>query len=94
MVLIGREKLQQFTRRHANARSWVKAWVAEVQSVKWQGPQDIKERYANASFLPDNVVIFNIKGSGYRLEAQVAYNTGGVNVKWVGTHAEYDKRHK
>ncbi len=94
MILIGREKLQQFIRKHSNARSWVQAWLAEVEKFKWQGPQDIKKRYANASFLSDNVVIFDVKGSNYRLEVQVAYNTGKVIVKWAGTHAEYNRRHK
>lgn len=94
MVLIGREKLEQFTQKHANARNWIEAWLAEVQSVKWQWPLDIRKRYDRASFLSDNIVIFDVKGSDYRLEVQIAYKTGIVNVKWVGTHAEYDKRHK
>ncbi|MDP3049236.1 MAG: type II toxin-antitoxin system HigB family toxin [Thermodesulfovibrionales bacterium] len=94
MVLLGREKLEQFTQKHTNARNWIQTWLAEVENVKWQGPQDIKKRYAKASFLADNVVIFDVKGSAYRLEVQVAYNTGKVIVKWAGTHAEYDKRHK
>jgi mRNA interferase HigB len=94
MTLIGRERLKQFIQRHANARSWIQAWLAEVENALWRGPQDIKDRYASASFLSDNVVIFNVKGSDYRLEVQVAYKTGKVMVKWVGSHAEYDKRHK
>lgn len=94
MTLIGREQLKQFTQKHANARSWIEAWLAEVESVKWRETQDIKERYAKASFLSDNVVIFDVKGSDYRLEVQVAYKTGKVIVKWVGTHAEYNRRHK
>jgi mRNA interferase HigB len=94
MTLIGREKLKQFIQKHANARSWIQAWLAEVEDALWQGPKDIKERYASASFLPNNVVIFNVKGSDYRLEVQVAYNTGKVIVKWAGSHAEYNKRCK
>jgi mRNA interferase HigB len=62
MTLIGREKLKQFTHKHANARSWIKSWLAEVESIKWKGPQDIKKRYATTSFLSDNVVIFDVKG--------------------------------
>lgn len=94
MILIGLEKLKQFTQKHASARGWIRNWIADVRGVKWQGPQDIKKRYASASFLSDNVVIFNVKGSDFRLEVQVAYNTGKVILKWAGTHAEYNKRHK
>jgi len=47
---------------------------------------------ASASFVADTIVIFNIKGNDYRLEASVAYRTGVVVVNWIGTHAEYDAR--
>ena len=38
------------------------------------------------------LVIFNVKGNRYRLEVQVAYNTGVIVIRWAGTHAEYTKR--
>lgn len=91
MTLIGRERLQTFTRRHSDARSWIDAWVADVERAEWKGPHHIKERYSTASFLPDNVVFFNVKGNSYRLQAQVAYATGKIIVKWIGTHGEYTK---
>ncbi|MBI2604452.1 MAG: type II toxin-antitoxin system HigB family toxin [Deltaproteobacteria bacterium] len=94
MQLVGRERLDAFVRKHADTRSWVEAWIAEVtdENTKWKGPQDIKARYASASFLANRVVIFNVKGNSYRLEVQVSFNIGTVVVKWVGTHGEYDKR--
>jgi len=94
MTLLGREKLKQFTIKHPDALNWIETWVAEVSDNRWRGPQDIKKRYASASILTDHKVIFNVKGNSYRLEVQVAYNTGKVLVQWVGTHSEYDKRHR
>ena len=38
-----------------------------------------------------NRVIFNIGGNKYRLVVKVAYKCGKVFVRFVGTHAEYDK---
>jgi len=35
-------------------------------------------------------VVFNIKGDDYRLVVSVAYNTGVVFVKFIGTHRAYD----
>lgn len=91
MTLIGREKLQAFTLKHSDARSWINNWISDVEHAKWKGPSDIKEKYATASFLADNVIFFNVKGNSYRLRVQVAYATGKVFVKWVGTHEEYSK---
>jgi mRNA interferase HigB len=94
MLLAGREVLERFTRDHADARAWIENWIALVEMERWRSPQDIKARYAAASVLADRVVVFNVKGNRYRLEVQVAYNTGVVVVKWVGTHAEYTRRMK
>ena len=92
MRLVGRETLDEFTNAHADARAWIENWIADVKAARWRTPQEIKESYASASFLASRVVIFNVKGNRYRLEVQVAYNTGVVVVKWAGTHAEYTKR--
>lgn len=42
-------------------------------------------------FIADNRVIFDIAGNKYRLVAYIAYRFKRVLVKFVGTHAEYDR---
>ena len=92
MEIAGRPKLDDLAAAHADVRSAVGAWIAEVLEAHWTGPVDIKARYSTASFLENNRVIFNLKGTKYRVETTVAYNTGIVVVSWAGTHAEYSKR--
>lgn len=94
MKIAGTDKLSGFIRKHADARNWIEIWIAFVEKTEWQNPQEIKDRYSTASFLADNIVIFNVKGKDYRLETRVAYKTGHVIVRWVGTHAEYTRRYK
>jgi mRNA interferase HigB len=90
MRVIGKETLEEFKRRHADVRSQVDAWLAEVEDAEWGSPNDVKARFAAASFLPNNRVVFNLKGNSYRLEVNIAYNTKIVLIKRIGTHAEYD----
>ncbi|MSQ52704.1 MAG: type II toxin-antitoxin system HigB family toxin [Betaproteobacteria bacterium] len=92
MKLVGREILEEFQQKHADARGPISTWVAEVDSATWRTSHDIRAHYASASFLADNVVIFNIKGNSYRLEARIAYKTSIVVAVWAGTHADYSKR--
>lgn len=92
MHIAGRDKLDEFAGAHADARSWIENWIADTETARWLTPQSIKDSYSSASFLVARVVIFNVKGNHYRLEVQVAYNTGLVVVRWIGTHAEYTKR--
>ena len=92
MRIAGRERLEDFVRAHADVRTWIENWIVDTESARWRTPRDIKNAYASASFLADNVVIFNVKVNRYRLEVLLAYNAGVVVVRWAGTHAEYTKR--
>lgn len=92
MVIVGREKLDEFCGAHADARLWVANWIANVEAVHWRTPHNVRDSYASVSFLSDSILIFNVKGNHYRLEVQVAYKTGIVVVRWIGTHADYTRR--
>ena len=94
MRVIGRDKLEAFCSRHSDARKWIENWLADTEAATWKVSQQIKSRYPSASFLADNVVIFNVKGNEYRLEVLIAYKTSVVVVEWVGTHAQYDARNR
>ena len=67
------------------------AWYALASRSQWRSPSDIKEAYRNASFTANNRVVFNIKGNDYRLVVLARYDKGLLFVKFVGTHAQYDK---
>jgi len=45
----------------------------------------------SASFLSNNRVIFNIKGNDFRLVVAVRYTQKILFIRFVGTHAEYDR---
>ena len=94
MRIVGRDKLEAFCSRYADARPWLAAWLYEVEGMAWNTPQEIRDRYAAASFLAGNVVIFNVRGNNYRLEVNVAFKTGIVTVLWIGTHRAYDRRNR
>jgi mRNA interferase HigB len=76
---------------HARCRSALRAWLREAKAAAWTTPTDIKARYANASFLSNNRVIFDIAGNRYRLLCRIAYRSAIVRILRIGTHAEYDK---
>lgn len=91
MRIIAIKTLKAFWAQHPNAKGPLEAWVDEVKHAKWQSAHDIKARYPRASILGNRRVVFDIKGNDYRLIVSVAYRYGAVFIKFVGTHAEYDK---
>ena len=91
MRVISRKTLQNFWEKHADAEQPLKAWFHETEQADWQSFHDIKVHYRSADILPGNRVIFNLKGNTYRLVVRLHYNTGIVFIRFIGTHAEYDK---
>ena len=89
MKVVGRKELERFARKHADLRGQINAWLAEVEEAEWESTTDIKRRYASASFLSNNRVIFNLKGNSYRLDTKVSFKNQIVVVVRIGTHAEY-----
>lgn len=91
MRVIAIATLRAYWESNQPAEQPLKAWYDEAKAATWKLPQDIKNAYRNASFIANNRVVFNIKGNDYRLIVAVAYRTGIVYVKFIGTHAEYDQ---
>ena len=90
MKLIGKKNLNSFKEQHADSRSQIESWEAEVEEAQWSTPADLKQRYSKASILKDRHVVFNVCWNKYRLLVQVVYKTGIVLIKKIGTHKEYD----
>lgn len=91
MHVIARKALKDFWERHSDAEQPLRAWFAETTSSIWRHPADIKRRYPTATFLSENRIVFNIKGNSYRLVVHVRYDLGRVYIRFIGTHAEYDR---
>ena len=60
--------------------------------AQWTAPADVKAEFgATVDFLADNRLVFDIAGNRYRLIVHAAYRYKRVLIKFIGTHAEYDK---
>ncbi|NKM01653.1 type II toxin-antitoxin system HigB family toxin [Rhizobium leguminosarum] len=92
MQIIAKSALRAFWKRHPQARTLLSVWYSTVSRAEWTGPSDIKTMFgANVDFVGDNRIIFDIGGNKYRLIVHVAYRYRRVLIKFVGTHAEYDR---
>jgi mRNA interferase HigB len=89
--VIAKKTLKIFWKKHADCEQQLKTWHDEAIKGIWTAPKDIKKDYPTASFLADNRVVFNIKGNTYRLIVRINYTHKMVWIRFIGTHAEYDK---
>jgi mRNA interferase HigB len=92
MQVIARRTLKEFWARHPHAEGPIRAWLAIVAKANWENPAEIKRQLGNTvDFVGDNRVIFDLGGNKYRLVVHVSFAFGRVLVKFIGTHAAYDR---
>lgn len=92
MRIVARSTLRMFWQRHPQAEMPLRAWFALARQATWTGPADVKRNFgANVDFRPRNRLIFDIAGNKYRLVVVALYRSGMLYVRFVGTHAEYDR---
>ncbi len=77
--------------RYRDAEQPLRTWVRVVRSVAWPDPATIRRTFNSADILRDGRVVFDIGGNKYRLVVWINYHYGVVYVRFVGTHAEYDR---
>ena len=92
MQVIARRTLKEFWARHPHAEGPIRAWFATVAKAQWANPAEIKRQFGGTvDFVGDNRVIFDLGGNKYRLIVHISFEFGRVLVKFIGTHAEYDR---
>jgi len=91
MRIFAKRTLREFWENNPEAEKPLQAWHKEVEAENWTSPHDLKARYSNASIIGDNRAVFRIRQGRYRLVARINYDAGLVFIRFIGTHAQYDK---
>lgn len=92
MMRIFTEKpLKQYADIHPEAKSAIQDWVKKVKESNWNTLADIKQTFNSVDYVGNQRYVFNIKGNDYRLVVVIQFKPKFVHIRFIGTHAEYDK---
>ena len=91
MRIISIKRLEAFGSKHADAEQSLRMWARVVKAARWRTPDEVTAAYPYADPIRNNRVVFNVKGNKYRLVAKMHYNRQIAYVRFIGTHAEYDR---
>lgn len=91
MRIVSTKTLKDYWQKHREVEHPLKVWVYETKHAEWKTSAEVVEHFGTADPVRGNRVVFNIKGYKYRLVVKIHYNTGIVFIRFIGTHAEYDK---
>jgi len=97
MIITGRDIVSEYFARRAghkgvkDARSQFDAWLKTAENATWRTREDVKKSHPKASILKGGRAVFNIKGNDFRLIVLIQYQASVLSIRFIGTHAEYDK---
>lgn len=89
--IIARRTLLLYCKKYPQAANALKEWYAELVKSDFQNFNQLKKLYGSVSLVGDDRVVFNIMGNKYRLVVRMVFEYRVLQIKWFGTHSEYDK---
>jgi mRNA interferase HigB len=91
MRVIARNSLVDFWGKHPESKVPLERWYKLVRSAHWTSTDEVQKAAPKAKVLNRERVRFEIAGGNYRLVAAFNFRRQIAFVKFVGTHAEYDR---
>ena len=90
MHVISYRKLREYGEKHANCKDALDNWYKVSSKLVWENLVEVQAVFPKAEAV-GNFTVFNIKGNNYRLIVSVDYEKEIIYIKYILTHAEYDK---
>ncbi len=91
MRIIAHRTLVLFYTDHADATIALEEWFTKTQKADWNTFADIKKTFNSVDSIGNQHYVFNVHGNDYRLVAVVKFKIKMVYIRYIGTHADYDK---
>ena len=91
MHIISQGIVREYCRVHPDASMPLWSWYKTTEKAEWKNFADIRRDFATVSQVGGQHYVFNIKGNDHRLVVVIKFTVGRVYIRFVGTHAEYDR---
>jgi mRNA interferase HigB len=91
MEITQRYKLYKLAEKHSDVLKPLNNWIQKVEQANWKNHNDLKADFPTADYVRNNRYVFNIKGNNYRIVVIVIFFVNEINIRFAGTHSEYDK---
>lgn len=91
MRIFTEKALNDFIREYPESETALQDWIKTVRNSNWKNFSDIKKTFNSVDSVGNQRYVFNIKGNDYRLIVIIRFTIQYVYIRFVGTHAEYNK---
>ncbi|NCO75874.1 MAG: type II toxin-antitoxin system HigB family toxin [Cyanobacteria bacterium] len=90
MHVISYRKIKDFIQKHSSTSENLDSWYKIASKAHWHNLIELQSNFPTAEAV-GNFTVFNIKGNKYRLIVSIDYEHQLIYIKYILTHAEYDK---
>jgi len=90
MHVISYRRLREYAEKHTDVRDALDNWYKVGSKATWGNLIEVQAVFPKAEAV-SNFTVFNIKGNNYRLIISIDYEQQIIYIKYILTHAEYDK---
>lgn len=91
MRIFTEQAIKEYVEAHPDAKAALQEWTSIVKRSKWTCFADVKKAFNSVDNVGNQHYVFNIKGNNYRLIVVIKFTIKFVYIRFIGTHAEYDK---
>jgi len=91
MIILSFTIVQAFVSKHPESAESLNRWYKITRGASWKEFSDIKRDFGSVDAVGNDRYVFNIRGNVFRLEALIHFNKRTLYIRYIGTHANYDK---
>ena len=91
MRIFTEQALKEYAEAHPDVKVALQEWTTVVKNSKWTCFADVKRTFNSVDNVGNQHYVFNIRVNNYRLVVVIKFTIQFVYVRFIGTHAEYDK---
>ena len=91
MHVITKKTLDDFSVKHPQSRVALVIWYKKMKKSSPESVNKVKRMFKGTDYIGDDRYVFNICGNKYRIVALIFISTQIVFIRFIGTHAEYNR---
>jgi mRNA interferase HigB len=89
--IIKQSTLAKFAVEYPKAKPSLERWIKLVKAAKWHSMNDVQVTVPGTVASNGERARFEVAGGNFRLIASFSFRHQIVFIKFIGTHAEYDR---
>lgn len=91
MRVVAQNRLQAYWERRPETEAALRLWLAVARRARWATMSEAKARFSKSKALNGERIRYEINGGDYRLVVAIQFKAQIIWIKFIGSHAEYDR---